>query len=355
MSRHLVALAAAALAATAACAPDATAPAPARQPAPSALLVGSLSSYQATVLPLRYGAAINSSGAVVGTMPDGTGVYYANGAPTVLLPLTPFDTVTPSGLTNDGRIIAREGGPSGARALYYASPTTSAIDIAAPHWGDPTGLNDQGVVVGRYRPAGPTGRDAAFRWTLGSSGVTSIQPAGCEESFPLDLSESGYATGKVLCGGTNKWYRWNPGGAAGVLLPTGVTWALQPLENGRVLVRYPYDRSSTWGPTSGFFGAGPNPDGLFVQKISLNGRFIGTYTDPITERSRAWTSTSTATGSAITLPLPAGFESADVRDVNACGTILGFGRRTSDGQFRAIVWSRSMTCDTPVVTTAGTF
>ena len=140
-----------------------------------------------------------------------------------------------------------------------------------------------------------------------------------------------------------------------LFLPQDVHTVVQVLEDGRVLVRFPPDVSAIWSPTAGVSPAGPNSDVLVVKKISPSGRYVGSYEDPITGKSRAWT--SIGTGGATTLPLPAGFDYASATDVNACGTILGYGYRTSDSQPQTIVWRRSFTCDLPSSSgvTAGTF
>src|SRR5215208_926351 len=335
MSRKLTYLAFA-LGATA-CTADVTEPkAAAPGPDASALLFYSVWGYQASALPLDYGAAINGAGNVVGTL-GGQGAYYAQGVTTTLPLLSSVAYVTPVDLLDDGRILARGNGTQGPKALYYFNATTAPIDIAAPYWAEPHAMNNQGVAVGRF---GAPGRSwGAFRWTA-ATGAVDITPAGYELGWATDVSATGYAIGWVQLGNTVYNYLWNPASSAGVVVPSVTTY--QAL-NGGVLVRHPTIGSATWSTYYGYTAAGPDPVGHRVTKISSNGRYVGSFTDPTTDQSRAWTSIGTS--AATTLPLPAGFVSARAIDVNGCGTILGSGVQAADNKTKAIVWSRSLTCD----------
>src|SRR5215208_2750272 len=279
MSRKLASLALA-LAATA-CADDPTAPEQARDADPAnAALIFFSSSYQASVLPLDNGAAINGSGAVVGTA-GGLGVFYSGGVTTPLAVPAGFNYVTPVDVINDGRVLARANGSQGPGAFYYASATSQPVNITGPYWAEPHAMNNQGVAVGRYGAPGRTW--GAFRWTP-SSGLADITPAGFELGWATDISDGGYVLGWVQLGNDVSNYLWNPGSSAGVVVPLVTTY--QALSGG-VLVRHPTIGSATWSPWYGYTAAGSDPVGHRVAKISPNGRYVGSFTDPLSGQSRA--------------------------------------------------------------------
>ena len=328
----------------AACAQDATAPSdptPARLPdAPSSYVA--LFGYQATVLPLDRGAAINSAGAVVGTL-AGQGAYYAQGVTTTLALLPTVTSVTPVALLDDGRILAQGNGPQGPKALYYPAPHGSPIDIAAPGWAEPTAMNNAGIAVGRYGPH--SGGWGGFRWSA-ATGLVDITPPGYDLAWATNISRGGYVIGWVQLGNTVSNFRWNLSGTGGVVLPHGLVMT-QPLDDGSVLVRLPTLGSAIWAPW-GTRPVGPDPSRLFVDKISPNGRYVGFFVYS-TDTYRAWT--SIGGGAPITLPVPTGFTSVSVRDVNGCGTILGQGVMAT-GERHAILWTRALTCDSgPILST----
>ncbi len=314
---------------------DDTAPKAARSPgAPNFFW---FNSYQVSVLPLEYGAAINSSGAVVGTAPDGRGVYYAGGVSTPLALLSGFTRVMPVDLVDDGRILARGTGPEGPRALYYYAATASPINISAPRWAEPHAMNNQGVAVGRF---GPPGRVwGAFRWTA-AGGMADITPAAYDLGWVTDISENGYAVGWVQLFNNVYSYRWNPGGSAGVVLPSSIHHR-QALNSG-VLVGHSTMGSAIWSPWS-LTAVGPDPSRYAVAKISPRGRLIGNHLDAATGANRPWT--SIGNGAATLLVLPPGFASVTATDVNSCGTILGNGFDTATNSRRALMWNRRLTCD----------
>ena len=346
--------------AAAACAPDATAPTAARQPAPSALYVGTLADfelayfqyptatdYQPSALPLESAAAINSSGAIVGML-GGAGVYYSQGVTTTLPLPSNISKVTPVDVIDDGRILTRGNSPQGTKSLLYFSPTAAPIDIAAPYWSEPYAMNNQGEAVGRF---GAPGRSwGAFRWTP-ATGVRDITPPGYDLGWVTHLSESGYAAGWVQLGNDVHEYRWNPGGLPGAVSPSRVV-LYQALEGGSILVKHPTLGSATWSLSGAYTATGPEPVNLRVVKISPNGRNVGNFKDAATGQSRVWTSKGLLAGSGTVyvLPVPDGFSNVWVTDVNACGTILGYGDQTADNARRAIVWTRTTSCDiSPIV------
>ena len=334
--------------AAAACAPDATAPAAPRESAPRPLVFAAFLSYQPTVLPLRTAKAINGSGAVVGTVANEQGAHHAQGVTTILSVPLGHTRVVPVDLLDDGRILAKGEGPQGSTALLYASAATaSPLAIAGRFGTTATAMNNQGVAVGTSFLTG----QRAFRWTA-ATGAVDITPAGCESSSVLDISETGFVLGRVGCGGVSDVIVWSPGSSSGVALPRDF-FPIQALSDGSVLGRFPGIGSAVWSQWSGVTGAGQNPSAFPVRKVSPNGRYVGTFVDAATGRTRAWT--SIGTGAPVTLPLPAGFASTFAVDVNACGTILGGGQLASDGSSHVIVWSRGMTCEVSGVSTAGAF
>ena len=348
MSRQLapfaLALALTLTLAAGACAPDApTAPAAASRPrALISAYVFSSDGYQPSVLPLRSAVAINRWGAIIGRTPDGKGVYYSSSGVLVQLklPLTSTLMVHPVDLLDDGRIVATGVSASGLKALYYSNPWASPISIAGSSWATASAMNSQGVAVGYYQA--PGARHTAFRWTP-SGGLVEIAPAGCDESVALDISDGGHVVGWVECGSDSTGFRWNPGSSEGMRLPSGFS-GRRALDGGSVLGRHPTIGSTIWwSATLALAGAGPNPALLGVSRISPNGRYVGSSTDPVTGQSRAWT--SIGTDAPTFLPPPEGFSHVWATDVNACGTILGYGHQGSDATARAILWRRGTACD----------
>ncbi len=293
--------------------------------------------YQATVLPLDLGRAINAVGDVVGTE-GGKGMYweYKTGT-TIALPVpATVDYITPVDVVDDGRVLARGNGMQGPKAFYYPSRSAAPIDIVPQRWAEPESMNDDGVAVGRY------GNDrgwGGWRWTP-DGGVVDITPPGFDFAWPLDISPKGYVMGWVQLGNAVTGYAWKPVGAPGAALPSGLA-VYQALDGGGVLVRAPGLGSAIWTPAS-LTGVGPDPLRYHVERISPIGRLVGSVTDPDTRSRRAWTSYY---GNPIILPLPPGFQDAWAVDVNACGMVLGRGTLTGTTTQRAIVWAKSYSCD----------
>jgi probable HAF family extracellular repeat protein len=298
------------------------------------------SSYSMSVLPLDAAFAINGAGAIAGRV-GGNAAVYTQGTVVLLPGKEGYSALTATDIADNGFIVGHGLSAGHQRGLFWESTTAAPIDMGAlGNVVSPRAVNSQGTVVGFYE-AGPVG-PRAFRWSR-TTGMTDIAPDTTSISQAFDISETGYIAGMAFYQSIGQQVvRWNLDGSASRI--TGPGLAERALSSGSVFGTGT-GGATLWTLTGAAIPIVPNPATHVVKQMSAAGRSVGFTlggTPP-----RAWTTKGSNTP--LYLPLPAG-AIGFANDVNACGTILGSVKlSTNVDQF--VIWDR-LTCDVlpPVVT-----
>jgi probable HAF family extracellular repeat protein len=298
-------------------------------------------SYSMSVLPLDAAFAINASGAIAGRVGANAAVYTQGNV--VLLPgKEGYSALTATDIADNGFIVGHGLSAGHQRGLFWESMTAAPIDMGAlGNVVSPRAVNSQGTVVGFYE-AGPVG-PRAFRWSR-TTGMTDIAPETTSISQAFDISETGYIAGMAFYQSIGQQVvRWNPDGSASRITGPGV--AERALSSGSVFGTGT-GGATLWTLKGAAILIGPNPATHVVKQMSAAGRSVGFTLDYPTP-PRAWTTRGSNTP--LYLPLPAG-AIGFANDVNACGTILG-SVKLSTNVDQYVIWSR-LTCDLlpPVLT-----
>ena len=290
------------------------------------------STYTMSYVPLDYAYAINTGGAIAGSV-GGRAAIFSGGKVTYLQTSPYYTDVRADDISNSGRIIGSGMSAGARRMLYWENAQSMGYDTGSiARYLFPQSINSQGVVVGYYYTNSMDDSPQGFRWSP-SSGITTITPWGATYAQPFDISDTGYVAGMAWYSGIGQQaVRWYPNGEAGRI--TGPAFGDRAFDDGSVLGMA--NGSTLWNLSNTATLVGPAPATHHVQQRNSSNRWVG-YTLP---GSLPWT--SVGTGAAEPLPIPSG-AFGYAHDVNACGTILG-SVRLADGTSRPVYWSRKI-CD----------
>lgn len=291
-------------------------------------------SYSMSVLPLDAAFAINASGAIAGRVGANAAVYTQGNV--VLLPgKAGYSALTATDIADNGFIVGSGLSAGNRRGLFWSSATAEPIDMGAlGSVVSPMAVNSQGMTVGFYQ-AGPDGSPQAFRWSR-TTGMTAIGPATTLQSQAFDISETGYIAGVAFYQSIGQQVvRWNLDGSASRITGPGI--AERARSNGSVFGSGT-GGATLWTLTGAAILIGPNPATHVVKQMSATGRSVGFTLGG--SPPRAWTTRGSNTP--LYLPVPAG-AIGFANDVNACGTILG-SVKLSTNVDQYVIWSR-LTCD----------
>ena len=305
-----------------------------------------LQGYTAIELPLLP-AGINDAGVIAGTYGDASTQYaavFSNGALTLLAqPAYVKGNYYASAINSNGAIV---GGMQDGSGLFWRSADSIPLQIKSPHGlaVKPVAVNDGNVVVGMY--AVPDGADRVFRWTPPTSRVSTfvdITPDGFGSGMARDVNNSNLVVGWGNASGALHALRWPAVGGA-TATPLAGIMAMTIRDNGDAVgVGAAFQNVTVW-PLAGGAYVLPVTGSNYADDVSSLGRVVGRTWGQLPWRP--WTSVGGAT---TTLPLPNAQVISELGDlrVNRCGSIVGTHIRGSERT--GLLWTKLM-CDEGTVT-----
>ncbi|WP_166377974.1 hypothetical protein [Catellatospora methionotrophica] len=194
-----------------------------------------------------------------------------------------------------------------------------------------TAINNNGWIVGYSELAGGGGLAHAFLWRPGH-GMTDLGSLG-ETSIATGINDSGVVVGRYVADGQLHGFRWANGVMAKIVTPTGEGFDPVGVNgNGKIggSLTAEYSGDPAWWKNGQTVASGLSGH---ASAINDNGDVTGTYWDG-TQGAFVWR----ADGTVLHLTMPAGARFAATNGINESRHTVGT-RTTASGNVRAVYWS----------------